>query len=215
MCVRGTSITGGAKSKVKSSAQRAIRSKVLEEYPRLEPYIEDILPKKEQLDLVKLCVFFFLPIHDLSVRSLLTRTRPDRVSLYTLNSTPLFFQHMDDALLPHLTLVHKYPTAFHRLRIDRGAIRFVLSGATLMAPGLTSPGGRLPGSDLSEEDKERYGAEDLEPGTVVVIEAEGKETACMVGVLKMSTKEMKSVKKGQACEAGHYLGDGLWGLKLD
>ncbi|CAG5156759.1 uncharacterized protein ALTATR162_LOCUS4554 [Alternaria atra] len=187
-------ITSGAKSKVKSSAQRAIRSKVLEEYPKLEPYIEDILPKKEQLDLVKL---------------------PDRVSLYTLNSTPLFFQHMDDALLPHLTLVHKYPFAFHRLRIDRGAIRFVLSGATLMAPGLTSPGGRLPGPELSDEDKEKYGAEDLKEGQVVVIEAEGKETACMVGVLKMSTDEMKKVKKGQACEAGHYLGDGLWGLKLD
>ncbi|KAI4912717.1 hypothetical protein J4E90_006123 [Alternaria incomplexa] len=187
-------ITSGAKSKVKSSAQRAIRSKVLEEYPRLEPYIEDILPKKEQLDLVKL---------------------PDRVSLYTLHSTPLFFQHMDDALLPHLTLVHKYPFAFHRLRIDRGAIRFVLSGATLMAPGLTSPGGRLPGTELSDEDKEVYGAEDLKEGEVVVIEAEGKETACMVGVLKMGTEEMKKVKKGQACEAGHYLGDGLWGLKLD
>ncbi|KAI4615043.1 hypothetical protein J4E91_007527 [Alternaria rosae] len=187
-------ITSGAKSKVKSSAQRAIRSKVLEEYPRLEPYIEDILPKKEQLDLVKL---------------------PDRVSLYTLHSTPLFFQHMDDALLPHLTLVHKYPFAFHRLRIDRGAIRFVLSGATLMAPGLTSPGGRLPGPELSDEDKEVYGAEDLKEGEVVVIEAEGKETACMVGVLKMGTEEMKKVKKGQACEAGHYLGDGLWGLKLD
>ncbi|KAH6861084.1 translation machinery-associated protein 20 [Alternaria rosae] len=187
-------ITSGAKSKVKSSAQRAIRSKVLEEYPRLEPYIEDILPKKEQLDLVKL---------------------PDRVSLYTLHSTPLFFQHMDDALLPHLTLVHKYPFAFHRLRIDRGAIRFVLSGATLMAPGLTSPGGRLPGPELSDDDKEVYGAEDLKEGEVVVIEAEGKETACMVGVLKMGTEEMKKVKKGQACEAGHYLGDGLWGLKLD
>lgn len=51
------SISGGAKSKVKSSAQRAIRSKVLEEYPKLEPYIEDILPKKEQLDLVKLYVY--------------------------------------------------------------------------------------------------------------------------------------------------------------
>ncbi|CBX92669.1 similar to translation machinery-associated protein [Plenodomus lingam JN3] len=187
-------ITSGAKSKVKSSAQRAIRSKVLEEYPRLEPYIEDIMPKKEQLDLVKL---------------------PDRVSLYTLHSTPLFFQHMDDALLPHLTLVHKYPTCFHRLRIDRGAIRFVLSGATLMAPGLTSPGGRLPDPDASDEDKARYGTEDLEAGQVVVVESEGKETACMVGVLKMGTKEIKEKKKGVACEAGHYLGDGLWGLKLD
>ncbi|KAF2265448.1 translation machinery-associated protein-like protein [Lojkania enalia] len=190
-------IIPGAKSKVKSSAQRAIRAKVLDQYPLLEPYIEDIMPKKEQLDLVKL---------------------PDRVSLYALGSTPLFFQHMDDPLLPHLTLIHRYPTLFHRLRVDRGAIRFVLSGATLMVPGLTSPGGRLPsdtpdkGGQVSEEG--RYGTEELEPGTVVVIEAEGKENACFVGTLKMGTAEMKKVKKGQACEGGHYLGDGLWSLNL-
>lgn len=84
-----------------------------------------------------------------------------------------------------------------------------------MAPGLTSPGGRLPDASYSDEEKEKWGSEDLEAGAVVVIEAEGKETACMVGVLKMGTAEMKKVKKNQACEAGHYLGDGLWALKLD
>lgn len=81
-----------------------------------------------------------------------------------------------------------------------------------MAPGLTSAGGRLPKDPNDTEG--RYGAEELEAGTVVVIEAEGKDTACMVGVLKMGTEEMKKVKKGQACDAGHYLGDGLWGLNL-
>jgi PUA domain protein len=33
--------------------------------------------------------------------------------------------------------------------------------------------------------------------------------------LTMGTAEMKKVKKGQACDAGHYLGDGLWAMKLD
>lgn len=41
---------------MKSSVQRTIRQKVLDTYPLLEPYIEDIMPKKEQLDLVKLFV---------------------------------------------------------------------------------------------------------------------------------------------------------------
>ena len=58
---------------------------------------------------------------------------------------------MTDALLPHLRLVHRFPHAFPALRIDRGAIRFVLSGATLMAPGLTSTMGRLPSGDAAEE----------------------------------------------------------------
>ncbi|KAF2094517.1 translation machinery-associated protein-like protein [Rhizodiscina lignyota] len=186
-------ITAGQKSKVKSSVQRGIRTKVTETYPLLAPHIDEIMPKKEQLDLIKL---------------------PDRVSLYALHSTPLFFQHMDDALLPHLTLVHRYPSCFPRIRIDRGAIRFVLSGAALMAPGLTSTGGRLPNPNAKAED-EKYGKEELETGAPVVIEAEGKEHACLVGVLKMGTGEMKEKKKGVVMDAGHYLGDGLWKMHLD
>jgi PUA domain protein len=121
---------------------------------------------------------------------------------------------MDDAIIPHLKLVHQYPECFHRIRIDRGAIRFVLSGAALMAPGLTSPGGRLPDEDAEDED-EKYGSEDLKAGTVVVVEAEGKDTACLIGQLKQGTKEMKEKKKGVVIDDGHYLGDGLWKLSLD
>lgn len=42
------------KSKVKSSVQRAIRSRIVETYPKLGAYIDEIIPKKSQLDLVKL-----------------------------------------------------------------------------------------------------------------------------------------------------------------
>ena len=49
---------------------------------------------------------------------------------------------------------------------------------------------------------------------MVVVDAEGKENACMIGVLKMGTKEMKEKKKGVAIENGHYVGDGLWKLDL-
>ncbi|KAI9795717.1 MAG: hypothetical protein M1825_001260 [Sarcosagium campestre] len=173
----------GAKTKVKSSVQRGIRSKVVETYPALSSVLDDIIPKKSQLDIVKL---------------------PDRVSLYTLNGHPLFFQHMDDALLPTLRLVHQYPSCFRRVRVDRGAIPHVLAGASLMAPGLTSQGGRLPPAE-----------EELREGDVVVVEAEGKREACLVGVLSMGTEEMKVKKKGAAVENGHFVGDGLWKLRLD
>ena len=81
-----------------------------------------------------------------------------------------------------------------------------------MVPGLTSPGGRLPG-DTNEKDYGNNG-EDIEAGEVVVVDAEGKEHACMIGVLKMGTQEMKEKKKGPGIENGHYLGDGLWKLDL-
>jgi PUA domain protein len=130
---------------------------------------------------------------------------------------------MTDALLPHLKLVHRFPTCFPSIRIDRGAIRFVLSGATLMAPGLTSAGGRLPNGDAEEagsygetkidgDEEGWYGGRELEVAEPVVICAEGKEEACAVGLLSMSTKEVKEKGKGPVMEDAHYLGDGLWRL---
>ena len=187
------SIAPGPRTKLKSSAQRAIRTRLTETFPLLAPHIDSIVPKKEQLDVLKL---------------------PDRTSLYTLNGAPLFWQHMDDALVPHLKLVHAYPDFFARVRVDRGAIRFVMGGAALMTPGMTSPGGRLPKE--SKEGGERWTDQaEIEKGTVVVVESEGKENACAVGVLNMSTPEMKEKKKGVAIEAPHSLGDGLWRMSLD
>lgn len=80
----------------------------------------------------------------------------------------------------------------------------MLSGAALMAPGLTSAGGRLP--DPANNPEER----DFEAGEVVTVRAEGKEEICMVGPLKMGTEEMKNKSKGVVIDEGHYLGDGLW-----
>ncbi|CAI7617547.1 hypothetical protein N7533_010974 [Penicillium manginii] len=171
------------RSKVKSSVQRGLRQRLLEAYPGFEPYIEEIMPKKGSLEAVKL---------------------PDRVTLYTIDSIPLFFQPIDGPPIPHLKLVHQFPSALPTIQIDRGAIRFVLSGAALMAPGLTSPGGRLP-------EKENA----FEAGQVVAIKAEGKEEVCMVGTLKVGTEEMKSKGKGVVMDEGHYLGDGLWNMQLD
>ena len=73
-----------------------------------------------------------------------------------------------------------------------------------MAPGLTSTGGKLP-------DKEGQ----LKEGDVAVIEAEGKEEACLVGQLRMGTEEIREKKKGVAMDNGHFLGDGLWKISID
>lgn len=69
-----------------------------------------------------------------------------------------------------------------------------------MCPGMTSAGGKLPEENLPE-------------GTVVAIGAEGKENACMVGILKMSTDDIKKINKGNGVENCHFLGDGLWKME--
>ena len=81
-----------------------------------------------------------------------------------------------------------------KLRADKGAIKFVLSGANIMCPGLTSPGATI--------------HNDVDAGTPVAIYAEGKETAMAVGYTQMSTEEMREVNKGIGVDNLHYLNDG-------
>lgn len=84
------------------------------------------------------------------------------------------------------------------MQVDKGAIKFILSGANVMCPGLTSPGARMT---------------DVQPETVVAIMAEGKQLALGVAVTKMSTTNILEVNKGIALELVHYLNDGLWHMK--
>ena len=135
---------------------------------------------------------------------LLPFLRPNHATLYLADSQPIFFQTSFGNILPHLRVVHAFPSALPTVGIDRGAIRFVLSGAALMAPGLTSAGGSLPDPENNPGERE------FEVDEVVAVKAEGKEEICLVGPLKMGTAEMKKTKKGVVMDEGHYLGDGLW-----
>jgi len=157
-------LTPSPKQKLKSSVQRSVRQLILDTYPLLAPHIDEVLPKKASLEQIKL---------------------PDRVSLYVIENRPLFYQQDNGVLLPHLKLVHRFPQCFPKIQCDRGAIRFVLSGATLMAPGLTSKGGRLPlprekapgsAQEDAEEQKKEGGnesGESGEEGNKVVVPDEG------------------------------------------
>jgi PUA domain protein len=68
-----------------------------------------------------------------------------------------------------------------------------------MAPGLTSPGGKM---------------DDVSKGAVVAIMAEGKEHAMGIGITTMSSQEIKRENKGVAIELLEYLNDGMWKLTL-
>lgn len=86
-----------------------------------------------------------------------------------------------------------------KLRVDKGAIKFVLSGANIMCPGLTSPGATI--------------HDEVEEGTAVAILAEDKEHALAIGYTVMSTKDMREINKGIGVENLHCLNDGLWKCK--
>ncbi|KAE8675412.1 Malignant T-cell-amplified sequence 1 [Hibiscus syriacus] len=110
-----------SQNQVKASVQRKIRQSIAEEFPGLEPVLDDLLPKKVPLIVVK-C--------------------QNHLNLVLVNSVPLFFNIRDGPYMPTLRLLHQYPNIMKKFQVDRGAIKFVLAGANIMCPGLTSPGGK-------------------------------------------------------------------------
>ena len=91
------------------------------------------------------------------------------------------------------------PKLLPMVRIDRGAIRFLMAGANMMCPGMTSAGGYLPPD-----------GESIPSGKAVAIFAEGKEHAVGIGLTKMSTEEIRRVNKNIGVENICYIGDDLW-----
>lgn len=171
----------GNQSAAKSSVVRGIRSSLLEQFPRLENVIDDILPKKDTMLLVKGkgdFAFFTFAI---------------------VNNQILFFQTKDGPWLPSLRVLHKYPSMMPKMQVDQGAIKFVLRGANVMAPGLTSAGGAI--------------EDGIEKSAPVQVTAEGCVHACAIGLMCLSSDELKEKPTGQAIESVHALGDGLWKLE--
>ena len=172
----------GNQSAAKSSVVRGIKSTIIEQFPRLETLVDDIIPKKDPLLLVKGkgdFAFFTFAI---------------------ANNEVLFYQSGKDApWLPTLRVLHKYPSIMPKMQVDQGAIKFVLRGANIMAPGLTSAGGAY--------------EKGIGKGSPVQITAEGCEHACAIGIMSIDASELESKPTGQAIESVHSLGDGLWKLE--
>ncbi|KAJ3032180.1 UNVERIFIED_CONTAM: hypothetical protein HDU68_000019 [Siphonaria sp. JEL0065] len=162
-------------SLVKSSQQRAIRQKIADQYPGLADVLEDLIPKKAQIVVIK-C--------------------QDALSIVSVNNKMLFFNHFDGPYFPTLRLLHQYPDILPRFQVDKGAIKFVIAGANIMCPGLTSKGAKMDPGVPAE--------------SVVAIYAEGKEHALGLGWTKMSTEEILNVNKDIGVDNMHSLYDGLW-----
>ncbi|CAM2120015.1 malignant T-cell-amplified sequence 1 [Lepidochelys kempii] len=162
---------------LKTSVIKGIKNQLIDQFPGIEPWLNQIMPKKDPVKIVR--------CHE-------------HIEILTVNGELLFFRQREGTFYPTLRLLHKYPFILPHQQVDKGAIKFVLSGANIMCPGLTSPGAKLYPAAVD---------------TVVAIMAEGKQHALCVGVMKMSAEDIEKVNKGIGIENIHYLNDGLWHMK--
>lgn len=142
---------------LRQSSIRDLRNRLVAQFPAIEPFLEDVVPRKA------------------SVMQYHFRGSYSHLSIYTITGRVVLLQNRDGPLIPHLRILHKYPFMMKHMQVDRGAISFVIRGADIMCPGLTSPGGRMA---------------EAQAGEVVAIMAEGKQSAVALGLTLLSTGEM-------------------------
>lgn len=75
--------------------------------------------------------------------------------------------------------------------VDDGAIKFILNGADVMAPGIIKADGEIKKGDMVWVKDERH-------------------LPIAIGIALMDGNEMISSKKGKAVENLHHMGDELW-----
>lgn len=80
----------------------------------------------------------------------------NNLELIIVNKEPIFYSYHGGPYLPTMKVLLRgtiynnkeihvlAPDMMKSVQVDKGAIKFVLSGANIMCRGLTSPGGRLP-----------------------------------------------------------------------
>ena len=83
----------------------------------------------------KKCFCNPIPLSYTEIPVLLKKRRP--------SNEPLFFKQRAGPWFPNLRLLHAYPFLLPIQIVDKGAIKFILSGAHIMCPGLTSKGAFL------------------------------------------------------------------------
>ena len=96
-------------ARVKSSKARKILSALKEEYELLEDTIEEMWPDKKTPVIIAEC--------------------RNKMQLIVRDGLPIFYKPRDGRWVPSLRFLYKYPGIIKAVRVDKGAIRFVLRGA--------------------------------------------------------------------------------------
>lgn len=119
------------------------------------------------------------------------------VRMIILNDVPALIELKDGDKIPTLVLVRLSGfESMHSAVVDEGAVKFILNGADVMAPGIKQ-------------------ASDFKKGDVVSVWGPTREAPLCVGRALMNGSELAELRKGKAIENIHYAGDKIWKTCLE
>jgi len=103
----------------------------------------------------------------------------------------LCFLRFTNQWIPSLRLLMKDVSLLPRVVVDKGAIKFVVNGADIMRPGITS-------------------VDDFSSQAIVVVVDEGFNKPLAVGKALYSSSELLLLSSGKVVSLLHHVGDAYW-----
>ncbi len=121
----------------------------------------------------------------------------DKFKLFIVNDIPSFTELKEGVLIPTLVLLKMAGIkALNYVVVDEGAVKHILNGADVMAPGIT--------------EATAFNVDDL-----VAVWNPAKNAPLCVGKALMSSEDIMKVRRGKAIKNLHYAGDDIWKTCLE
>jgi predicted RNA-binding protein (TIGR00451 family) len=112
----------------------------------------------------------------------------EKTRLLMCSDKPVFFEH-EGRWVETFPNAGKLPSVY----VDKGALRFLVSGADVMRPGIRK-------TDPFQKD------------AAVAVRGEDNNVAVCIGIALFSSEEMMAMAKGKAIKNIHHMGDAIWNL---
>jgi len=112
--------------------------------------------------------------------------------VYLLDGKPIAIEISSGRLIPSIKALMNGIAELPRVVVDSGAVKHVVNGADVMAPGIVRVEGDFAKGDL-----------------VVVVDEKYGKPLC-VGTALVNASELASMFRGKVVENLHYVGDKLW-----
>jgi PUA-domain protein len=152
----------------------------------------NILRKTEEKALVSDIMEAFGDVSSFSGKKL-EYVQSDESDFIFVDGEPLLFK-IEGKIFPTVKGALKLNPSRRRIVVDPGAVKFIINGADIMAPGIVDADLNVREGDL----------------VIVVEQAHGKALA--IGRALMTGKDMKG-GKGKAVKSIHFVGDEIWKLE--
>ncbi len=115
--------------------------------------------------------------------------------LYLVDKQPYLLE-MSEVIFPSLRGALAKPFPERRVTVDMGAVSFVINGADIMRPGITSV------------------SPDVKAGRPVQIVDERHQKPLALGIAQYDAEELMALEKGKGVKTYHYVGDEIWTIEL-